>query len=77
MSIVHQHGMTAAEVAALEAWAERGDFEGIASGHALIGAEARAAGRAALVAAGVDVDNLRRSQALRTAVTGDGHRSAG
>ena len=60
MTTSHDTGPTPDEVAALEAWAEAGDFEGIPAGHALRGQDARAAGRALLEAVGVDLAALDR-----------------
>src|ERR1035437_5878409 len=53
---------TKAEIAALAQWAEAGEFDpNFAGGKALHGAEAAAAGRALLEAAGVDVDAVERA----------------
>ena len=54
----HPQGLSSDDVAELEAWAEAGDFVGVSAGHALVGDEARSAGRALLAAAGIDVDAL-------------------
>ena len=59
----HKTPTSAAELEALSTWAQEGTFDPAQfSGHtALRGAEAAAAGRAMLAAAGVDVDQVDRA----------------
>ncbi len=54
----HRQDPSSEDVAELEAWAEGGDFTRISVDHALVGDEARSAGRKLLEGAGVDVDAL-------------------
>lgn len=55
-------GPTPEEIGALEEWAEAGDFSDVEVTRTLRGAEARAAGRAMVEAAGVDVAALERAR---------------
>ena len=65
MSTRPDSGPTPEEIAALEAWAEAGDFSDVEVTVSLSGDEARAAGRAMVEAAGVDVAALERARVGR------------
>ncbi|MBI9115924.1 hypothetical protein [Sanguibacter suaedae] len=56
MNTQHDEGPTPEQTADLVAWAEAGDFHDVEASPALTGDEARAAGRAMLEAAGLDVE---------------------